>query len=102
MISDAPTPPPKTPRDLGAALARAEQAVASGMTLYLGGPPPEVQREMVRAEQARRNLAAQGREVRFRTRSDGRVSVELTDRSGHSLDQIGAAGLFALLNHAAG
>ena len=42
---------------------------------------------------------AQGREVRFGTRPDGRVSVELTDiASGRALDEIGPIGLFRLLN----
>lgn len=85
------------PRDLGEALARAEQALMTGSVVPFEGPPPEVQREMAAAERAWRNLAAQGREVRFGTGRDGRVSIELTDMAGHQLDKIGPVGLFRLL-----
>lgn len=85
------------PRDLGEALARAERVVMTGSVVPFEGPPPEVQREMVAAQRAWRNLAAQGREVRFGTGADGRVSVELTDRAGDRVDHIGPIGLFRLL-----
>jgi hypothetical protein len=52
---------------------------------------------MAKAELASQNLAEQGREVRFETGADGRVSVELTDSAGRSVDVIGPAGLFRLL-----
>jgi hypothetical protein len=68
-----------------------------GSVERLEGPPPEVQREMAKAELASQNLAEQGREVRFETGADGRVSVELTDSAGRSVDVIGPAGLFRLL-----
>ena len=59
----------------------------SGSVVHLSGPPPEVQREMAAAALAWNDLAAQGREVRFGTGRDGRVSIELTDsRSGRALD----------------
>jgi len=69
----------------------------TGSVVPFDGPPPEVQREMVQAERAWRNLAAQGREVRFEAQADGHVSIELTDSSGHALDTIGPIGLFRLL-----
>jgi hypothetical protein len=94
-------PPPLSPRDpdldLSAALARAERAFAAGGVTPLEGPPPEVQRELAQAERAWQRLAAQGREVRFGTGADGRVSVELTDMAGHRVEPIGPAGLFRLL-----
>jgi hypothetical protein len=83
--------------DLNAALARAQRAVHSGSVDALEGPPPEVLREMLEAERAWQNLAAQGREVRFGTGADGRVSVELTDTAGHALHDLGPIGLFRLL-----
>jgi hypothetical protein len=63
----------------------------------LESPPPEVQREMARAARACQKLAAQGKEVRFDRRADGRISVELFDVSGRPLDVIGPSGLFRLL-----
>jgi hypothetical protein len=90
---------PHDPVDLSAALARAEQAELRATPAQLSGPPPEVQREMAEADRAWRDLAARGREVRFGTGPDGRVSIELTDsRSGRSLSHLAPAGLFALLN----
>lgn len=83
--------------DLGRVLARAERALRSPTVESFEGPPPEVQREMVAAERAWRSLAAQGREVRFGTGADGRVSIELTDRSGRAV-AVGPLGLFHLLN----
>jgi hypothetical protein len=83
---------------LSAMLARVERAMHEAGVDRLEGPPPEVQREMVTAERARQSLAAEGREVRFGTGEDGRVSIELTDRAGRALDTIGVAGLFELLN----
>jgi hypothetical protein len=85
------------PRDLSAALAHAEEALMTGTDVPFDGPPPEVQREMAAAERAWRNLEAQGRELRFGTGLDGRVSVELTDTAGRAVDQIGPVGLFRLL-----
>jgi len=86
-------------RDLGAALARAEHEMHRGSVVQFAGPPPEVQREMAEAERLWRDLEAQGREVRFERRPDGRVSVALTDiASGRSLDEIGPIGLFRLLD----
>jgi hypothetical protein len=61
------------------------------------GPPPEVQRELDAAARVSQMLAAQGRELRFVTSADGRVSVELTDAAGQALDVIGPSGLFRLL-----
>jgi hypothetical protein len=88
-----------TPRDLSAALARAERAKVGGSMMRFSEPPPEVQCEMAAAARASIDLAAQGRELRFDTGPDGRVSIELTDsRSGRALERIGPAGLFALLN----
>jgi hypothetical protein len=85
------------PADLSAALARAEQADLRA-PVNLSGPPPEVQREMDEAARAWSDLAAQGREVRFGTGEDGRVSIELTDsRSGLALHRLAPAGLFLLL-----
>ncbi len=86
--------------DRSGALARAECAALSNSVASFGGPPPEVQRELREAERAGHNLAAQGREVRFATGVDGRVSVELTDSYGHPLDVIGPIGLFRLLKTA--
>ena len=83
--------------DLGRVLARAERSLLSTSVESFEGPPPEVQREMVAAQRAWRSLAAQGREVRFGTRADGRVSIELTDRSGRAVD-VGPVALFRLLN----
>jgi hypothetical protein len=84
--------------DLSLVLARAEQEMTTGAgVLPFAGPPPEVQREMVEADRAWRNLAAQGREVRFEAHADGHVSIELTDSAGHALDEICPAGFFRLL-----
>ena len=88
------------PAELSAVLARAERGLWSGSVERLEGPPTEVLREMLEAERAWQNLAAQGREVRFGTRADGRVSVELTDSAGHALDDLGPIGLFQLLKTA--
>lgn len=85
------------PRDLSEALARAERVIMNGSVVPFEGPPPEVQREMVEAQRAWRNLAAQGREVRFGTGADGRVSIELTDSAGDQVHHIGPVGLFRLL-----
>jgi hypothetical protein len=86
------------PVDLSAALARAERADLRGTPAHFSGPPPEVQREMAEAARAWSDLAAQGREVRFGTGPDGRVSIELTDsRSGRALHALAPAGLFVLL-----
>lgn len=94
-------PAPRVLRDpdfnLMEALARAERAFAAGVVTPIGGPPPEVQREMAQAERAWQELAETGREVRFGTGADGRVSVELTDMAGHSLEPLGPVGLFRLL-----
>jgi hypothetical protein len=97
-INQDPTSHPYN--DLSEALARAEHARFSGSVESFEGPPPEVQREMVEAERAWNNLAAQGRAVRFGTGADGRVSVALTDSSGRPLDMIGPIGLFRLLKAA--
>ena len=92
--------PTSAAEDRSGALARAECAALSNSVASFGGPPPEVQRELREAERAGHNLAAQGREVRFATGADGRVSVELTDSYGHPLDVIGPIGLFRLLKTA--
>jgi hypothetical protein len=84
--------------DLSEALARAERAFATGLVTSFEGPPPEVQREMVQAERVWQQLAAEGREVRFGTGADGRVSVELFDTTGRAGEPIGPVGLFRLLN----
>jgi hypothetical protein len=63
----------------------------------LEGPPPEVQLELDAAARVCQTLAAQGKELRFGTGADGRVSVELTDSAGHEVDVIGTDGLFRLL-----
>jgi hypothetical protein len=94
-------------RVFGATLARARRtARAKRAAGELGaaqrpleGPPPEVQRELDAAARVAATLAAQGKELRFATREDGRVSVELADASGH-LDVIGPTGLFQLLKQA--
>jgi hypothetical protein len=85
------------PPRLTEALARVERAMHDGAVEPLEGPPPEVRREMLAAERAWESLAAQGREVRFETGADGRVSIELTDRTGRALDVIRADRLFRLL-----
>jgi hypothetical protein len=85
------------PPELRETLARVVRRLRFGSVERLEGPPPEVQREMAKAELASQNLAEQGREVRFETGADGRVSVELTDSAGRSVDVIGPAGLFRLL-----
>ena len=90
-------PQPDERRDLGEALERAERALVMGSIPPFEGPPPEVQREIAAAQRAWRSLAAQGREVRFEAHADGHVSIELTDRAGHPLDEIGPLGLFRLL-----
>jgi hypothetical protein len=89
----------------GATLARARRAAhakraqrAFWTPSVFDGPPPEVQREMVAAARAGETLAAEGKELRFGRSADGRVSVELTDTSGHPLDVIGPSGLFQLLD----
>ena len=89
-----------TPAELSAVLARAERALSLGSVERLEGPPTEVLREMLAAERAWQNLAAQGRAVRFGTGADGRVSIELTDSDGHALDELGPIGLFRLLKTA--
>ena len=76
---------------------RAEGAQAAPRHASLDGPPPEVQRELDAAARVSQMLAAQGKELRFATSADGRVSVELTDAAGHALDVIGPSGLFRLL-----
>jgi len=88
---------PVEPRDLAAVLERAERALMMGSVVPFEGPPPEVRREMVEAERAGRNLEAQGREVRFEAHADGHVSIELTDSSGHAVDELGPIALFRLL-----
>ncbi len=82
---------------LSVMLARVERAMHAGTVEELEGPPPEVKREMLAAERAWESLAAQGREVRFGTGEDGRVSIELTDHSGRAVDVIRADRLFRLL-----
>jgi hypothetical protein len=77
---------------------RAQGVLASRRRVPLDGPPPEVQRELDAAAHVSQMLAAQGKELRFATSADGRVSVELTDTAGHSLDIIGPSGLFRLLS----
>jgi len=90
----------------GATLARARrtasvkraQGLLAGRRYALNdGPPPEVQRELDAAARVSQVLAAQGKELRFMTSADGRVSVELTDTAGHPLGVIGPSGLFRLL-----
>ena len=85
------------PPSLSETLARVERAMHEGSVEPLEGPPPEVKREMLAADRAWESLAAQGREVRFGTGTDGRVSIELTDRSGRAVDVIRADRLFRLL-----
>ncbi|HEY7967271.1 MAG TPA: hypothetical protein VID68_09595 [Solirubrobacteraceae bacterium] len=94
----------------GATLARARrtarakraQGVLPGTSRRsLDGPPPEVQRELDAAARVSQTLAAQGKELRFGTDADGRVSVELTDSMGHEIDVIGPVGLFRLLQQQA-
>jgi len=85
------------PANLSETLARVERAMHAGSVEQLEGPPPEVKREMLVAERAWESLAAQGREVRFGRGKDGRVSIELTDRTGRAVDVIRADGLFRLL-----
>jgi hypothetical protein len=79
---------------------RAQRTLMSVPAAPLDGPPPEVQREMLAAARMWQTLAAQGKELRFGQSADGRVSVELTDSSGHALDVIGPSGLFQLLQQA--
>ena len=79
---------------------RAQRTLVSVPTAPLDGPPPEVEREMLAAARVWQTLAAQGKELRFGQRADGRVSVELTDTSGRALDVIGPSGLFRLLPQA--
>jgi hypothetical protein len=90
----------------GATLARARRTArakrAQGVLprtsrRAIDGPPPEVQRELDAAARISQTLAAQGKELRFGTDADGRVSVELTDSAGHEIDVIGPDGLFRLL-----
>jgi len=88
---------PHVPATLSETLARVEREMHEGSVEPLEGPPPEVKREMLAADRAWESLAAQGREVRFGTGEDGRVSIELTDRSGRAVDVIRADGLFRLL-----
>lgn len=76
---------------------RAQGLLASRRRAPIDGPPPEVQRELDAAARVSEMLAAQGRELRFVTSADGRVSVELTDATGNALDVIGPSGLFRLL-----
>jgi hypothetical protein len=85
------------PRSLSETLARVERELHEGSVEPLEGPPPEVKREMVAAELAWESLAAEGREVRFGRGKDGRVSIELTDRTGKAVDVIRADRLFRLL-----
>lgn len=80
--------------------ARAKRAQRVLDATASAGPPPEVEREMAVAARMWQSLAAQGKELRFGTGTDGRVSVELTDRSGRAVDVIGPAGLFRLLSQA--
>ena len=87
----------RVPASLTEALERVERAMHDGAVEPLEGPPPEVKREMLAAERAWESLAAQGREVRFGTGADGRVSIELTDHSGHAVGVIRADRLFRLL-----
>jgi hypothetical protein len=90
----------------GAALARARRTarakraqgvLASAPPPPLGTPPPEVQRELAAAVLASQRLAAQGKELRFETGADGRVSVELTDTAGRPLGVLGPSALFQLI-----
>jgi len=76
---------------------RAQGVLAGRRRVSLDTPPPEVQRELDAAAHVSQMLAAQGRELRFGMSADGRVSVELIDTTGHSLDVIGPDGLFRLL-----
>lgn len=85
------------PSSLSETLARVERAMHEGSVEPLEGPPPEVKREMLAADRAWESLAAQGREVRFGTGKDGRVSIELTDRTGRAVGVIRADRLFRLL-----
>ena len=90
----------------GATLARARRTArakrAQGVLprtspRAIDGPPPEVQLELDAAARVSQTLAAQGKELRFGTDADGRVSVELTDSAGREIDVIGPDGLFRLL-----
>ena len=83
--------------NLSEMLARVEREMHEGSVEPLEGPPPEVKREMLAADLAWESLAAQGREVRFDKGEDGRVSIELTDHSGHAVGVIRADRLFRLL-----
>jgi hypothetical protein len=76
---------------------RAEGVLASRRRAPLDGPPPEVQRELDAAARVSQALAAQGKELRFVTGENGRVSVELTDTAGRPLRVIGPSDLFRLL-----
>jgi hypothetical protein len=76
---------------------RAQGLLASTRRAPLDGPSPELQRELDAAARVTQVLAAQGRELRFVTGGDGRVSVELTDSAGHPLRVIGPSDLFRLL-----
>ena len=85
------------PASLSETLARVEREMHEGSLEPLEGPPPEVKREMLAADRAWESLAAEGREVRFAKGKDGRVSIEVTDRTGNAVDVIRADGLFRLL-----
>ncbi len=76
---------------------RARRAQA-GSAAALDSPPPEVERELADAARACETLAAQGKELRFDRRADGRVSVALIDVSSRALDVIEPTGLFLLLS----
>ncbi len=76
---------------------RAQGVLASTRRAPLDGPPPEVQRELDAAARVSQLLAAQGKELRFLTCEDGRVSVELTDSAGHPLGVVAPSELFLLL-----
>jgi hypothetical protein len=76
---------------------RAQGVLPGAPRRSLDGPPPDVQLELDAAARVSQTLAAEGKELRFATGADGRVSVELTDTTGHEIDVIGPAGLFALL-----
>ncbi|HEX4035803.1 MAG TPA: hypothetical protein VHX66_15265 [Solirubrobacteraceae bacterium] len=76
---------------------RAQGVLPRSSRRPLDGPPPEVQLELDAAARVCQTLAAEGKELRFGTGADGRVSVELTDSAGQEVDVIGTDGLFRLL-----
>jgi hypothetical protein len=76
---------------------RAKGTLAATPRVALDAPPPEVQRELDAAARFSETLAAEGKQLRFDRSSDGRISVELTDTSGHPLYALRPAEIFRLL-----